>query len=128
MSQQASGQQPGSLSQHLTIDGWRMTNDQCRGMTMPSLAPNGTLMSAWTASEGTERSTGLLSLEGLLAWRLVVPEDWEALTPASRAELKACSDPMALLDLLGRMSLLTDYQVARLRSGKAFGLVLGNYR
>jgi response regulator RpfG family c-di-GMP phosphodiesterase/serine/threonine protein kinase len=76
----------------------------------------------------TPRSAGPLVLEDLLACRLIVPEDWEALPAAARAELRACPDPGALPALLVRYGLVTEYQASRIEAGKSFGLVLGNYR
>jgi CheY-like chemotaxis protein len=45
-----------------------------------------------------------------------------------RARPQRCSDPATLLDLLAAESLLTNYQISRLRAGNIAELVLGNYR
>ena len=67
-------------------------------------------------------------LRELLASSVVLAEDWEGLAGQTRMELQGCSDTAAILPLLVRHSLLTEYQAARVYAGDAFGLVLGNYR
>jgi response regulator RpfG family c-di-GMP phosphodiesterase/serine/threonine protein kinase len=67
-------------------------------------------------------------LEDLLKSGLILSEDWEAIPELARTELRRCIEPRELLSMLARSGLLTDYQAARLESGKTFGLMLGNYR
>ena len=72
-------------------------------------------------------SAGAL-LRRLLAQSLVPPEDLENLAAPNRDYVTASPDADALLDRLQQHQLLTSYQVGRVRSGKANGLILGNYR
>jgi response regulator RpfG family c-di-GMP phosphodiesterase/serine/threonine protein kinase len=67
-------------------------------------------------------------LQELLTSSVVLVEDWEALPVPAREEVARSPDRDALLARLVEHKLLTDYQASRVRSGKAFGLVLGNYR
>jgi response regulator RpfG family c-di-GMP phosphodiesterase/tRNA A-37 threonylcarbamoyl transferase component Bud32 len=59
---------------------------------------------------------------------VVLVEDWEALPVPAREEVARSPDRDTLLARLVEHKLLTDYQASRVRSGKAVGLVLGNYR
>lgn len=67
-------------------------------------------------------------LRNLLARSILPPEDWEALPSTRRDLLERAPDSLTLVDLLLQEGLLTDYQAARIRGGKMFGLILGNYR
>jgi response regulator RpfG family c-di-GMP phosphodiesterase/tRNA A-37 threonylcarbamoyl transferase component Bud32 len=67
-------------------------------------------------------------LRELLANGLVLAEDWDQLDPARRAALSACRTKDDLIQRLVEHKLLNAYQAARVRTGKEFGLVLGNYR
>jgi len=67
-------------------------------------------------------------LNELLATSVVLSEDWETLAPPKREDLAGCTDTQAMLDKLVEHGLLTPYQARRVGAGKAFGLVLGNYR
>src|SRR5207237_1224742 len=64
----------------------------------------------------------------LLAGTLVLTEDWEQLPAEKRAALDDCRTEEQLLQKLVEVGLLNGYQASRLRTGKLFGLVLGNYR
>ncbi len=66
-------------------------------------------------------------LASLLGSSLVMPEDWENLSPDTRAELQQTSEHQ-LIDKLVEYGLLTDYQAGRIEGGTSFGLILGNYR
>jgi response regulator RpfG family c-di-GMP phosphodiesterase/tRNA A-37 threonylcarbamoyl transferase component Bud32 len=59
---------------------------------------------------------------------LVLAEDWEELDPQQRVAVTACREEDELLKKLVEFKLLNAYQASRLRVGKDFGLVLGNYR
>ncbi len=74
----------------------------------------------------SDRGLGLL--HDTLAAGIIHPEDWEGLSLAVQDELRHCSDPQLLLQRLVEHRLLTEYQATRLGAGKAFGLMLGNYR
>lgn len=70
-------------------------------------------------------------LRGLLVSGVVPTEDYEALEkqcPAERSAIDHAPSDDALLDQLVRSRLLTEFQAARVRSGRLHGLVLGNYR
>jgi response regulator RpfG family c-di-GMP phosphodiesterase/serine/threonine protein kinase len=64
----------------------------------------------------------------LLARSLVLTEDWGQLDDAIRGAITACREVEDLLRLFVERNLLTTYQASRLRAGKTFGLMLGNYR
>lgn len=64
----------------------------------------------------------------LLADGIISPEDYDSLAPRDRAAVDRESDDSRVLDLLARLGLMTEYQVARVRVGRTHGLVLGNYR
>src|SRR5262245_53639200 len=78
-------------------------------------------------SEFTPPSVPVL-LRDLLAKNLVLPEEWDKLTPEVRRAAEESPDPMTLLGRLVRLNLLTDYQMDRIAAGRMFGLILGNYR
>jgi response regulator RpfG family c-di-GMP phosphodiesterase len=59
---------------------------------------------------------------------LVLGEDWDQLDAGRRAAVAACREEEELLKKLVECNLLNGYQASRLRAGKDFGLVLGNYR
>lgn len=67
-------------------------------------------------------------LHELLGQSMVLGESWALLPPARRDLLQQALDSRALLELLVEYGLLTKYQATRIRAGKSFGLVLGNYR
>src|ERR1700677_159400 len=67
-------------------------------------------------------------LSDLLSNLILLPEDWEKLSPEARNEIERGLDPDAALDLLMNHNLLTPYQANRVRAGTIFGMVLGNYR
>ena len=67
-------------------------------------------------------------LQELLASSIIVDEEWELLAESTRLELARCSEPRALIALLVKCGLLTEYQAARIESGKTYGLMLNNYR
>jgi response regulator RpfG family c-di-GMP phosphodiesterase len=81
-----------------------------------------------TISGQAPTSPPLALCRDLLSSGLVLPEDWEALSPDAREELNRCTNPEALLPKLVRHGLLTRYQAERLGTGNAHGLILGNYR
>jgi serine/threonine protein kinase len=64
----------------------------------------------------------------LLTSSIILAEDWEALPEPKQEEVARCSDAEALLPVLVRHGLLTQYQADRVAGNKLFGLVLGNYR
>jgi response regulator RpfG family c-di-GMP phosphodiesterase/serine/threonine protein kinase len=68
------------------------------------------------------------SLNALFAANLVLLEDWERLPRSIQEELSRWPDPLTFYDRLVEHGLLTPYQAGRLRAGRDFGLVLGNYR
>ncbi|MBL8798862.1 MAG: protein kinase [Planctomycetia bacterium] len=59
---------------------------------------------------------------------LIAAEDWEQLPEQTRQELQACPRFDQLVAKLTAHKLLTDYQAARIKAGKTFGLILGNFR
>lgn len=67
-------------------------------------------------------------LRELLALSLILTEDWEQLPLGKRQELQRCGDQETLFTKLIETGLLNDYQAARIQAGRAFGLLLGNYR
>jgi response regulator RpfG family c-di-GMP phosphodiesterase len=67
-------------------------------------------------------------LSDLLTNLIVLPEDWEKLSPEVRVKVERADGSDAALDLLISHNLLTAYQANRVRAGTIFGLVLGNYR
>ena len=67
-------------------------------------------------------------LDQLLDASLVLTEDWENLPANTRTTIMECSVPTALLQLLEKNGLLTDYQISRIEAGRMHGLILGNYR
>jgi response regulator RpfG family c-di-GMP phosphodiesterase/serine/threonine protein kinase len=67
-------------------------------------------------------------LEELQNTSVILAEDWQSLPRETRQALAACSDQHQLLDQLVQLALINEYQAARLRAGKGYGLVLGNYR
>src|ERR1700692_3241924 len=67
-------------------------------------------------------------LRNMLASSIMQAEDWEGLTSQTRSELQNCKDTAAILPVLVRHSVLTEYEAARVEAGDTFGLVLGNYR
>ncbi|MBN9120583.1 MAG: protein kinase, partial [Planctomycetes bacterium] len=69
-----------------------------------------------------------LLLRRLLACGVVSAEDHDALPPAERQALDAAADDNALLDALLSARLITEFQLERIRAGRLYGLVLGNYR
>src|SRR5205085_6008214 len=75
-----------------------------------------------------ERDPDRWTLDSLFAANFVLLEDWERLPQPAQEELAHWPQPATLLDQLAEHGLLTAYQVERLRAGRAFGLVLGNYR
>jgi response regulator RpfG family c-di-GMP phosphodiesterase len=64
----------------------------------------------------------------LLKSSIVLAEDWELLDPTRRATVSACRNEEDLIQRLTEAGLLNQYQSARLRARKTFGLTLGNYR
>ena len=69
-----------------------------------------------------------ITLEELLTSGVVLSEDWDTLPDAVQIEIIRCSRQDALIALLVRHGLLTDYQASCLDRGTTFGLVLGSYR
>ncbi len=76
----------------------------------------------------THKETAATLLSELMASSLVPAEDWDGLTAEAQEEVCRSSDAQSMLDLLVRFGLLTRYQADRVKAGKTFGLVLGNYR
>jgi response regulator RpfG family c-di-GMP phosphodiesterase len=64
----------------------------------------------------------------LVSTSVVLAEDWDQLEPEKRAAVTACRDEGHLIQKLLEFHLINGYQASRLRVGKTFGLVLGNYR
>jgi response regulator RpfG family c-di-GMP phosphodiesterase len=79
------------------------------------------------AFAGTATPAGNL-LGELLATGLILAEEWQRLPGEEQSRLAAISARDVLLAELIALGLLTEYQGSRVRVGKAFGLVLGNYR
>lgn len=79
---------------------------------------------AW--EESTVRAQSLL--QELLTCSLVLRGEWESLPAQVRERLFAVTCRQELLTNLVEHGLLTEYQAARVASGKTHGLVLGNYR
>ncbi|MEI7688246.1 MAG: serine/threonine-protein kinase, partial [Planctomycetota bacterium] len=67
-------------------------------------------------------------MDDLLTASVVLIEEFEKLPPGTQEELRHCSESQALLPLLVRNGLLTQYQADRVDAGTTYGLVLGNYR
>lgn len=59
---------------------------------------------------------------------VIRPQDWNNLSELARVELRLVRDTEELLEQLVLHKLITDYQAIRIRTGKTFGLILGNYR
>jgi response regulator RpfG family c-di-GMP phosphodiesterase len=74
------------------------------------------------------RSPAQVMLENLVASSLVLSEDWDRLSEDARTQMRESAGSPVLLALLVEHGLLTEYQAGRIRSGKKFGLLLGNYR
>src|SRR5437763_842233 len=64
----------------------------------------------------------------LLSTSIVLDDDWNPLDPAKKRAVAACRAETELFQTLVELGLLNAYQASRLRAGKTFGLVLGNYR
>jgi len=60
------------------------------------------------------------------AW--VLAEDWEQLPGKVQLELRRCQTAPELLMRLVEHHLLNEYQADRIKAGKTFGLILGNFR
>lgn len=97
---------------------------------MPTYAPpkHNPRTSRRTSNDAHDFSYAQLLFQELLSTNLVLMDDWEQLDPATRAGINECHSEDDLLHRLGTAGLLNAYQVSRLRAGKSFGLVLGNYR
>jgi response regulator RpfG family c-di-GMP phosphodiesterase len=59
---------------------------------------------------------------------LIAAENWEQLPAQTRAELQICPRFDLLVADLVAHKLLTEYQAVRIKAGKTFGLILGNFR
>ena len=59
---------------------------------------------------------------------LIRNQAFEALAPQVQEELRRIEEPDELAARLAEHEALTEYQARRMRDGKLFGLVLGNYR
>jgi response regulator RpfG family c-di-GMP phosphodiesterase len=68
-----------------------------------------------------------LLLRRLLAAGVVAGEDYDALDGARRSAVDR-ADGDALLEALRAAELITEFQAERVRAGRLYGLVLGNYR
>jgi response regulator RpfG family c-di-GMP phosphodiesterase/serine/threonine protein kinase len=77
---------------------------------------------------GAAATPGQCLLEELLQTSLILPECWEKLGREQREDLAALPEIEPLLARLVELELLNEYQAARVGAGKAFGLILGNYR
>ena len=64
----------------------------------------------------------------LIASSLVLNEDWDRLPERARKDLLLRSDADSLLAGLVENDLLTEFQARQIKSGRSFGLVLGDYR
>jgi response regulator RpfG family c-di-GMP phosphodiesterase len=73
-------------------------------------------------------ASGSLLLHELLSSSLIFDRSWEALSSSVQEELTGRTDNDELLGRLVELELLTEYQSRRIRAGKLFGLILGNYR
>jgi response regulator RpfG family c-di-GMP phosphodiesterase len=67
-------------------------------------------------------------VQRLLHERLILAEDWEALTRGVQERIRQTQDEKAILELLIKYGLLTRYQADRIAAGTIYGLILGNYR
>lgn len=63
-----------------------------------------------------------------LSQSIVLNEEWERLDAHRRGQILACRDEETLITRLVGAGLLCPFQASRIRAGKRFGLVLGNYR
>ena len=100
---------------------------------MTATAPFGPLeLLERTVKEGlavtSYSSTADLFLKDMLNSKLVLQEDFEQLPEQVRDAIGKCVGMSRLLAMLVEHGLLTDYQAARIESGKTYGLILGNYR
>ncbi|HEY1376765.1 MAG TPA: HD domain-containing phosphohydrolase [Gemmataceae bacterium] len=68
------------------------------------------------------------TLNALFSANIVLLEDWERLSRSVQEELTRWPEPATFFERLVEHGLLTAYQAGRLRAGRDFGLVLGNYR
>lgn len=67
-------------------------------------------------------------LSSLLRSGLISAGNWNLLSTEAQQELRQESDSAALLVRLVEYQMITKYQADRIRSGRSFGLLLGNYR
>lgn len=80
----------------------------------------------------SDRPAAELSAQALLAELLtssiIAPHHWDSLTAQARDEVMQCADSAVLLTTLLAKRLLTEYQAARVKEGRTYELILGNYR
>jgi response regulator RpfG family c-di-GMP phosphodiesterase/serine/threonine protein kinase len=65
---------------------------------------------------------------GLIASSLIAVEDWDNFPASVREQVNQSAGQHEVLAKLVEHGLLTEYQAARIESGRKFGLLLGNYR
>ena len=68
------------------------------------------------------------SLNRLIEQWVVLPEEWDELSEATRADLLAAEVGVDFIEKLRKHHLLTDYQAEMVRSGCEAELILGHYR
>jgi response regulator RpfG family c-di-GMP phosphodiesterase/serine/threonine protein kinase len=91
-------------------------------------APDPTCRGSASDSSSPTLAPAQALFQELLDSGLVLAEDWNLLGPSDRESINACYGEEELLRRLVETDLLNSYQAARLRGGKSFGLVVGNYR
>jgi response regulator RpfG family c-di-GMP phosphodiesterase len=93
------------------------------GSTLPHASPRETL------SESSPQDMPPANLvRELMARQVLLEEDWEHFLADAANEFDQCQDTAALLALLLRHRLLTEYQVRQIAQGNCSRLVLGGYR
>ncbi|HMC66165.1 MAG TPA: response regulator [Gemmataceae bacterium] len=95
---------------------------------MPSSSKLSTSHSARRSARHEHDVAGDFLIREMLTTGLISVEDWELLPVSTADELARCPDTAQVLCRLIEHRLLTEYQAARVRAGKTFGLILGNYR
>ena len=92
----------------------------------PTVCPAGSGFVEAISLPPWHRAEGLL--KELLVSSVIRRYDWDHLEESIQETLLEEFDDSFLLNDLVSLSLLTDYQAERIRSGQRFGLVLGHYR
>lgn len=95
-------------------------------MTHSSTPPEPTLNH--TQNFSPKEMLGSALLRNLINSGIIVFDDWQAVADDVRDQIIGIADIDQLLARLSELGLLTAYQINRIRMGRQFGLILGNYR